>query len=181
MSIIKLEKNSQNDKIVNVIGIIIPVVVAVLIGGVRQKIDLGTWTKVLPHIIALMNSTTALTLILGLIFIKNKNYIAHERMMTTSFLQGGVFLVLYILYHISNESTPSTQMPSPQRGIYLFLLASHIILSIGVVWFVVRAIYYSLSKQFEAHKKVVKIAFPVWLYVSITGVIVYLMISPYYN
>jgi putative membrane protein len=181
MSILKLEKNAKNDKIVNIIGIVIPIVVAILIGGVRHKIDLGAWTKTLPHVIAFMNSTTALTLILGLIFIKSKNYIAHERMMTASFLQGGVFLVLYILYHVSNESTSSALMPSPQRGIYLFLLASHIILSIGVVWFVVRAMYYSLSGQFDAHKKVVKIAFPVWLYVSVTGVIVYFMISPYYN
>jgi putative membrane protein len=151
-----------------------------LLIGIRTKIDLGAWTKVLPHVIGLLNTTTSLTLIAGYIFIKNKNIKGHRQMMGLSFLQGSVFLVLYILYHISNPST-SFGGEGIIRPIYYFLLVSHIVLSIGVVWFVLRSVYFALSGQIEAHKRIVKFTFPLWLYVSVTGVIVYLMISPYYN
>ncbi|MBC7407897.1 MAG: DUF420 domain-containing protein, partial [Arcicella sp.] len=101
-------------------------------------------------------------------------------MMSLSFIQGSLFLVLYILYHVSNAST-SYGGDGILKSIYYILLISHISLSIGVVWFVLRAVYYALSGQIVAHKKIVKWTFPLWLYVSVTGVIVYLMISPYYN
>ena len=146
--------------------------------GVRQKIDLGAWTKTLPHVIGILNTTTSITLILGFIFIKNKNLAGHRKMMGLSFIQGSLFLILYILYHISNPST-SYGGEGVLRPIYYFFLLSHIILSIGVVWFVLRAMYYALSNQIEAHKKIVKWTFPLWLYVSVTGVILYLMIAPY--
>jgi putative membrane protein len=84
------------------------------------------------------------------------------------------------MYHLSNESTPFGGV-GVVRPIYYFLLISHITLSIGVVWFVLRALYFALSGQIEAHKKVVKWAYPIWLYVSVTGVVVYAMISPYYS
>ena len=100
--------------------------------------------------------------------------------MTSAFILGAVFLVTYILYHISNPSTPYGG-EGIIRYIYYFFLITHIGLSIGVVRFVLLAMHHASNKEFNAHKKVVKIAFPVWLYVSITGVIVYLMISPYYN
>ena len=179
MNSLTLEKNTKNEKLVNVLSIAIPVAVAILI-GIRTKIDLGAWTKVLPHIIGLLNTTTSITLIAGFIFIKNKNIIMHRRMMSLSFIQGSLFLVLYILYHVSNAST-SYGGDGILKSIYYILLISHISLSIGVVWFVLRAVYYALSGQITKHKKIVKWTFPLWLYVSVTGVIVYLMISPYYN
>jgi putative membrane protein len=174
-----VEKNAKNERLLNILSIAIPVAVALLI-GIRTKIDLGTWTKVLPHVIGFLNTTTSLTLIAGFIFIKNKNIKGHRQMMGLSFLQGALFLVLYILYHVSNPST-SYGGEGVLRPIYYFLLISHIILSIGVVWFVLRAVYFALSGQITEHKKIVKWTFPLWLYVSVTGVIVYLMISPYYN
>jgi putative membrane protein len=88
--------------------------------------------------------------------------------------------VLYILYHISNPSTPFGG-EGLIRPIYYTLLISHIGLSIGVVWFVLKAVYFALSNQIDEHKKIVKWTFPLWLYVSVSGVIVYLMISPYYS
>lgn len=179
MNSLTLEKNTKNEKLVNVLSIAIPVAVAILI-GIRTKIDLGAWTKVLPHVIGLLNTTTSITLIAGFIFIKNKNIIMHRRMMSLSFIQGSLFLVLYILYHVSNAST-SYGGDGILKSIYYVLLISHISLSIGVVWFVLRAVYYALSGQIVEHKKIVKWTFPLWLYVSVTGVIVYLMISPYYN
>jgi len=179
MTALALEKNTKNERLLSILSIAIPLAVAILI-GIRTKIDLGAWTKALPHIIGLLNTTTSITLIAGFIFIKNKNITMHRRMMSLSFIQGSLFLVLYILYHVSNAST-SYGGDGILRPIYYVLLISHISLSIGVVWFVLRAVYYALSGQITEHKKIVKWTFPLWLYVSVTGVIVYLMISPYYN
>jgi putative membrane protein len=178
MASFSIEKNAKNDKLVTILSLAIPLAVALLI-GIRQKVDLGTWTKVLPHVIGLLNTTTSITLIAGFIFIKNKDIQKHRQMMMLSFAQGALFLVLYILYHISNPNTPYGG-EGVLRGIYYFFLVSHILLSVGVVWFVLRAVYFALSNQIEAHKKIVKWTFPLWLYVSVTGVIVYLMIAPYY-
>jgi putative membrane protein len=179
MNSLILEKSAKNERLVKILSIAIPVAVALLI-GIRTKIDLGTWTKTLPHVIGFLNTTTSITLILGLIAIRNKNIPRHRQMMGLSFLQGSLFLVLYILYHISNQSTPYGG-EGILRPIYYFLLVSHIVLSIGVVWFVLRAVYFALSGQIVEHKRNVKLTLPLWLYVSITGVIVYLLISPYYN
>lgn len=179
MTSLTLDKSTKNTRLVNILSITIPIAVALLI-GIRTKIDLGTWTKILPHVIGFLNTTTSITLILGYIFIKNKNIKGHRQMMGLSFIQGALFLVLYILYHISNQSTPFGG-DGILRPIYYTLLVSHIVLSIGVVWFVLRAVYYALSGQITEHKRIVKWTFPLWLYVSATGVVVYLMISPYYN
>ena len=179
MTSIIIEKNNKNERLVNALSVVIPVAVAFLI-GIRTKIDLGAWTKVLPHVIGFLNTTTTLTLIAGFIIIRNKNIEMHRRMMTLSFIQGAFFLVLYILYHVSNAST-SYGGEGIFKSIYYVLLVSHIALSVGVVWFVLRAVYYALSGQITKHKRIVKWTFPLWLYVSVTGVVVYLMISPYYK
>ncbi len=173
-----IENKSKYLKIINILAIVIPIVVALLI-GIRQKVDLGAWTKLLPHVIGLINSLTAILLIAGYYFIKQKNIQWHRWSMTFAFVLGAIFLVCYILYHISNESTPFGG-EGIIRPIYYFLLISHIVLSIGVVWFVLRGFYFGYTNQLVAHRKAVKWALPIWLYVSISGIIVYLMISPYY-
>lgn len=178
METLALQKSRKYERLINVLAFVIPVVVAILL-GLRQKVDLGSWTKILPHVNAVINSITAILLIAGFVFVKNKNIIAHRRAMTAAFVLGSLFLVGYVLYHLSNESTPFGG-EGLIRPVYYFLLISHIVLSIVVVWFVLRAIYFAYSNQIAEHKKVVKWAFPIWLYVSITGVIVYLLISPYY-
>lgn len=173
-----MKKSSANDKLINSLSIAIPIAVAILI-GIQTRIPLGDWTKVLPHVIGVLNSTTAISLIIGFIAIKNKHIELHRKSMGAAFAQGAVFLVLYILYHISNPSTPFGGQ-GIIRPIYYFLLISHILLSIGVVRLVLLAIYHALTGEIERHKKIVKWAFPIWLYVSISGVLVYLLISPYY-
>ena len=178
METLLLDKSPKYNRFINVVAIAIPLVVAVLL-GIRQKVDLGEWTKILPHVNAVINTLTALLLVVGLYFIKQKNIAAHRRVMTAAFGMGSVFLVSYVLYHLSNESI-AFGGNGLIRPIYYFLLISHIILSIVVVWFVLRAIYFAYSNQIAEHKKAVKWAFPIWLYVSVTGVIVYLLISPYY-
>lgn len=165
--------------LIQVLSIAVPLAVAVLL-GIRQKVDLGIWTKTLPHVIAVINSLTALLLVMGFVFIRQKNVALHRLSMLGAFSLGFIFLICYILYHLSNQST-SFGGVGAVRYVYFFVLISHIVLSIVVVRFVLLAVYFALSKQFDRHRKVVHWAFPIWFYVSVTGVVAYLMISPYYK
>ena len=165
-------------RIISVLSIVVPVAIAVML-GIRQKIDLGSWTDYLPHVNCVINSITSVLLLMGLYFIRRKDVVAHRRTMLTAFTFGAVFLVTYILYHLTHESTPFGGQ-GWVRPVYYFLLVSHIVLSIVVVSFVLRAVYFALSGQISRHKKTVKYTFPIWLYVSITGVVVYFLIRPYY-
>lgn len=171
-------KEQKANRIINILSLAIPIAVAVLL-GIRQKVDLGNWTTYLPHINGVLNSITSVLLLTGFYFIKQKNVEAHKRTMLMAFMLGSLFLLSYVLYHLTNESTAYGGQ-GWVRPVYYFLLVSHIVLSIVVVWFVLRAVYFALSGQIIRHKQTVKYAFPIWLYVSITGVIVYLMIKPYY-
>lgn len=171
------EKGSMT--LINTLSVVIPVVVAVLL-GIRTKLDLGDWTKTLPHINAVINSLTAVFLLVGLWFIKQKDIQKHRYMMTASFTLGSLFLVFYVIYHLTNNST-SFGGEGGIRYFYYFILISHILMSLVVLPFVLRAMFFAVTEQFERHRKVTKIAFPIWLYVSVTGVIAYLMISPYYQ
>jgi putative membrane protein len=163
---------------INILSVIIPLVVAVLL-GIRTKPDLGVWTKVLPHLNAAINSSTAILLLLGWYFIRNKNQTAHRRVMTLAFMLGGLFLVFYVIYHLTNPST-SFGGEGVIRYVYYFVLISHIVLSLVVLPLVLRAFYFAWVRDFVRHKRLVKFAYPIWLYVSVTGVLAYLMISPYY-
>ena len=166
-------------KIITIVSVIIPLAVAVLL-FMPSKIELfGDWTYKLPHFNAVINSLTALFLVISFYMIKyKKNVSMHQLFNTMAFILGGIFLVSYIIYHSSVESP---RYIGDSTGIYYFFLISHILLSIVVVPFVLFAFYYSLSDQIKKHKKVVKYTFPIWLYVSVSGVIVYLMISPFYK
>ena len=171
--------NNNLVKLITVVSVLIPIAVAILL-FMPSKIDLfGDWTYKLPHFNAIINSLTSLFLILSFYMIKyKKNIKAHQNLNTASFILGSIFLVSYIIYHSSVESTP---YQGDQRVIYFSFLISHILLSIVVVPFVLFAFYYALTKQIDKHKKVVKYTFPIWLYVSVSGVIVYFMISPFYT
>jgi putative membrane protein len=148
--------------------------VAVLL-ALPNKLDLGQWTKTLPHIIGLVNTLTTLALLAGLYFIKQNKIDSHRKAMLTAFLFGGVFLVCYVLYHLTNPAN-NFRGEGIVRYIYLIILFSHILLSLIVLPLVLRALFYALTKQFDKHRKIVKFAYPIWLYVSTTGVIVYLML-----
>lgn len=173
------EKEKRYYTLIRVLSVAIPLAVALLL-GIRQKVDLGDWTKPLPHFNAVLNTTTAVVLVTGLFAILKGNVSLHRLCMTIAFSLGSLFLVSYVLYHLSNESTKFGGEGAIRYG-YFFVLISHIVLSIVVVPFVLLALYYALSGQFERHKKTVRWAFPIWLYVSVTGVLAYLMISPYYK
>ena len=170
--------NKKYDGLIKVLAIAVPLLVAILF-GIPTKLNLGSWTKSLPHINALLNSLTALCLVIGYLFIKNKNIKLHRLTMLFAFVMGSVFLVFYVLYHISNKATSFGEVGTI-KVVYYILLISHVILAAVVVPFVLYAVYFALSGQIDRHKKIVKWTLPIWLYVSITGVIVYFMISPYY-
>jgi putative membrane protein len=165
--------------LVNVLSIAVPIVVAILL-GLRTKLDLGTWTKILPHVIGGINTLTSLLLIVGFVAQRAKKISLHRFVMTTAFALGAVFLVCYVTYHLTN---PSTKFGGTGliRILYYSVLISHILLSLVVLPLVLRAFLFAATNQISRHRAIAKYAFPIWLYVSVTGVIAYLMISPYYG
>lgn len=171
---------SKFNKLIIIVSILIPVVVAILF-SVKLK-DYGINVEplsFLPPIYATINGLTALLLIFGVIAIKNGNRKLHERLMKTAIVFSVVFLVMYVAYHMTSDSTPYGG-EGTIRTIYFIILISHILLSILVIPLVLVTYVKALAERFDKHKKIAKITFPIWLYVAVTGVVVYLMISPYY-
>lgn len=176
------------------VSVLIPVVVGILF-SVKLK-DFGIVVEplsFLPPIYASINGFTALLLIMGIMAIKNGNRKVHERFMTTAIACSVAFLVMYVAYHMTADSTVYGDIDGNKildetekvnagslRLVYIFILLSHIILSITIIPLVLITYVRALAARFDRHKKIAKITFPLWLYVAVTGVVVYLMISPYY-
>lgn len=173
-----VEPRKKSMWLINTLSVVVPLAVAVLL-ALPAKPDLGEWTKSLPHLIGGINSLTTLVLILGLIFIKQNKIELHRYTMLTAFGLGGIFLVAYIIYHLTN---PANKFGGTGviRYVYLFTLFSHIGLSLVVLPLVLRAMFFAVTGQFLLHKKIVKYAYPIWLYVSATGVAVYLLLYWFY-
>lgn len=178
-----MEDNSLEQKLskyIVIISIVIPVVVAILF-SVKLK-DFGYDIKplsFLPPIYATINGITAAVLVAAVIAIKNGKRKLHERLMTTAIALSVAFLVMYVAYHMTSDSTKFGG-EGAVRYVYFFILITHIILSIVIIPLVLVTYVRALASKFDKHKKIAKITFPIWLYVAVTGVIVYLMISPYY-
>ena len=167
-------------KFIIVVSILIPVVVAILF-SVKLK-DFGIQVEpfsFLPPIYATINGITAIVLLFAVKAIKNGNRKLHEKLMTTAIALSVLFLVMYVAYHMTADSTKFGG-EGTIRYVYYFLLISHILLSISVIPLVLITYVRALAERFDRHKKIAKITFPIWLYVAVTGVIVYLMIAPYY-
>ncbi|MDD2673518.1 MAG: DUF420 domain-containing protein [Flavobacterium sp.] len=187
-----LEK--KMNKFIIAVSIIIPVAVAILF-GVKLK-DLGynvAPLSFLPPIYATTNGITAILLIAAVIAIKNGKRKLHERLMTGAIALSVAFLVMYVAYHMTSVSAvfgdanhnlileDSEKLNIGfMRMFYLVILITHIILSIAIIPMVLITYVRALAQNFDKHKKIAKITFPIWLYVAVTGVVVYLMISPYY-
>ena len=179
-----MENNQISEKKYNIwitiLSIIIKVAVAILF-KIKLK-DFGYNVQplsFLPAIYATINGITAILLISALIAIKNGKRKTHEYLMKTAIGLSVLFLVLYVAYHMTTDSTKYGG-EGIMRTVYFVILISHIGLSIIVIPLVLTTYVKALSQQFDKHKKIARITFPIWLYVAITGVIVYLMISPYY-
>jgi putative membrane protein len=159
-----------------ILSIAIPVAVAALfsirIPGVER---LGF----LPPIYATINGITAVLLVAAIIQIKRGNRKTHEQLIKTCIVLSVLFLGMYVTYHMTSDSTPYGG-EGILRYFYYVILISHIILSIIVIPFVLITYVRAISGDFNKHKKIARYTFPLWLYVAVTGVVVYLMISPYY-
>ena len=173
------EEKKYNKWIV-LLAVVIPVVVAILS---RLKVqDFGIEVEplsFLPPIYATINGLTAIVLVLAVIAIKKKNRKLHERLMKLAITLSVAFLVMYVAYHMTSDSTKFGG-EGAVKYFYYFILLTHIVLSIIIIPFVLITYVRAITHNFERHKKIAKITFPLWLYVAITGVVVYIMISPYY-
>lgn len=171
---------SKYKKWIIVLSIIIPIIVAIL-SRVKLK-DFGFNVEplnFLPPIYATINGITAVLLIAAVIAIKNGKRKLHENVMKTAIACSVAFLGMYVAYHMTADSAEFGG-EGIIRPIYYFILITHIVLSIIIIPVVLITYVRALDQQFEKHKKIARITFPLWLYVATTGVIVYLMIAPYY-
>jgi putative membrane protein len=187
-----LEK--KYNKLIIAVSIIIPLAVGILF--VIKLKDLGINVEplsFLPPIYATTNGLTAIALVLGVIAIKNGKQKLHERLMTLAIALSLAFLVMYVAYHMTADSTKFGDLNhdgivdaiekakvGALRYLYVFILLTHIVLSVVIIPFVLVTYVRALAQRFDKHRKIARITFPLWLYVAVTGVIVYLMISPYY-
>ena len=174
MTVDKTKEKKYNKWIV-VLSIAIPLVVAALF-GVKIDVEVPVF---LPPIYATINAFTALVLVIAFWAITNKKQNLHKRLMQLAISLSVVFLVMYVAYHMTSESTKFGGQGAI-KYIYYIILISHIILSIAVIPFVLITYVRAITNNFERHKKIARITFPLWLYVAISGVVVFIMISPYY-
>ncbi len=159
-----------------ILSITIPVVVAILFLIKIPNIKPLTF---LPPVYAFINAITAVFLSIAYIAIKRKKIILHERLMKISIGLSVIFLIMYVAYHMTSDPTPYGG-EGIVRSVYYFILISHVLLSIGIIPLVLVTYVRAISKLFADHKKIARYTFPIWMYIAVTGVIVYLMISPYY-
>ena len=185
-----MESNNKNiRKWIIALSIVIPLAVAILFGVKIPGVDLSF----LPSIYAPINGATAILLVVALIAIKKGNKSLHENIIKTCMGLSIMFLLLYVAYHMTSDTTTFGDVNgdgkrSPEElanvgstlYIYFFILASHILLSIIIIPFVLFTYLHAWEGNFEKHKKLARIAWPMWFYVAVTGVVVYFMISPYY-
>jgi len=195
---IKIADTAPNERfyllLIGVLSVAIPVVVAVLL-YLPQTGKLGDLNvSFLPHLNAVLNSATALCLIMGYYMMKQKQYHVHRAMMLAAVALSSMFLISYVLYHFQAPSTrfgdtdgngilsdAEKLVAGSLRMVYFGLLILHIFFAAIIVPFVLTSIYFGITKQFEKHKKVSRFTFPMWLFVAVSGVVVYFMISPYYH
>ncbi len=180
MSKANIDKEKKYNKWIVALAVIIPLSVAVLSRMKLQDfgIDVAPLTF-LPPIYASINGLTALILVMAVVAIKNKNRKLHEGLMKFAITLSVAFLLMYIGYHMTTDST-TFGGEGVIKYIYYFILITHILLSIIIIPFVLITYVRAITNNIERHKKIAKITFPIWLYVAITGVVVYFMISPYY-
>ena len=170
-----MENHEPYRKLIIVLSIAIPLIVAILF---RVQIP-GYDFSYLPPIYASINGLTAVLLVVSYRSIRQGNRSLHERINKLCIGLSGAFLIMYDLYHMTSAPTPYGGQGA-LRMVYYIILISHIVLSVAVVPMILLTFSRALAGNFERHRRLAKFTFPVWLYVAVTGVLVYLMISPYY-
>ncbi len=168
-------ETKKYNKWIVVLSVAIPLVVAILF-GVKIDVELPVF---LPPIYASINALTSVLLVVAVWAVKQNKLILHEKLMKTAIVFSVLFLLLYVLYHMTSDSTKFGG-EGTIKLVYFIVLISHIVLSIVVIPFVLITFVRAITNNIELHKKIARFTFPLWLYVAISGVVVYLMISPYY-
>ncbi|QCR21027.1 DUF420 domain-containing protein [Pontibacter sp. SGAir0037] len=184
MNTVKANKvEAKKDKtflvIIAVLSVVIPIVVALLFFMPKARnhdIDVTN----LPGFHAILNSLTAVALVIGYYNIKRRNTRAHRNAMIVAFSLSSVFLVSYVTYHFLGERTVYGG-EGLLKGFYYFVLLTHIVLAIVIVPLVLLSMYFGITEQHARHRRISRWTFPLWLYVAVTGVLVYVLISPYYS
>jgi putative membrane protein len=163
-----------------ILSIAIPLVVVLLFSVNLKKMGFNVEPLTfLPPIYASINGLTAVLLVLAVVAIKNGKRKLHENLMKSAIACSIAFLGMYVAYHMTSDSTKFGG-EGVIKYVYYFILFTHIVLSVIIIPMVLVTYVRALSQLFDQHKKIAKITFPIWLYVAVTGVIVYLMIAPYY-
>lgn len=189
------EQNLQLAKKLNIAAWVVSAVVLALVVAMRKiSLNLGVDFTFLPPLYSTLNALTAVFLLLALYQIKQKNIVNHQRLMNVAVILSALFLLCYVLYHIT---TPETKFGDvnhdgivddaelaglgSMRTIYLILLISHIVLAAVILPFILFTYIRAYTNQIVKHRKMAKWVFPLWLYVAVTGPVLYLMLKPYYG
>jgi putative membrane protein len=173
----------KNDKLARILILTVSAVVflaVMVLKNLKLEFDPGFNVHIFATVNAVINSIVSVLLLAALIAVKNKNYRTHRALMISSLLLSVVFLVSYIAHHLLSGNT-AFGGTGTIRYIYFFILITHIFLAAVILPFILFTAYRGLVAEFPAHKKLARITWPIWFYVSVTGVVVYLMISPYYT
>ncbi|MAN27411.1 MULTISPECIES: DUF420 domain-containing protein [Mesonia] len=165
--------------VIIILSVLVPLIVLVLMNLPERYNFLGVKVGMFPLFHAIINGLTSVLLMLGFFFIRAGKMKAHRNVMISAFVLSCIFLVSYVISKISNDPIPFGGTGF-LRPIYFFILITHIVLSAIIVPLVLFTMYRGLTKQYEKHRKIARWTFPIWLYVSITGVLVYLFMIPYY-
>lgn len=175
-----LNKNDSRAKLLIISVSIVIFFAVVLLKYIHIEVDLGFDVHLFATINAVVNACVAVTLVLALVAVRQKKFVMHKNLMLTAILLSVIFLLFYIAHHAlaGNTVYPAD---APWRSFYLFILATHIILAAVILPFILFTAYRGLISEYANHKKLARITWPIWFYVAVTGVLVYVMISPYYS
>ena len=172
-------KDSFYKRLIYIISVVVFLLVLFLSRLPKQEV-IQSWVSFLPKMNAFLNGGTTILLLFSLYFIRRKNIAMHLKLNITACALLTVFLLSYVTFHSFGVET-KFPVDNPMRRVYLTILISHIILAAVVLPLVLLSLYRGLTNQVSSHKKITRWSYPIWLYVTITGVVVYLMISPYYQ
>ena len=174
------KRNDKKAKTVIIFVSALVFVAVIILSRVKLNADMGFDVHIFAKINAAINSVVTVLLLAGLIAVKNKKYILHKRIMFSAIYLSCLFLISYICHHLFSVETKFGGQGTI-RYIYFFILGTHILLAAIILPFILFTAYRSLIGEYAKHKKIARITWPIWLYVAITGVLVYFLISPYYS
>lgn len=174
----------KNDKLAKALIYTVSVVVFLVVVSLRYlkftDVNLGFDVHVLAKANALINGTVSVLLVAALVAVKSKNFELHRKFMKSAIILSVVFLVTYIGHHMFAGETEFPK-DNAMRPLYLIILSTHIVLAAVILPFILLTAYRALIAEFSVHKKMARYTWPIWFYVAVTGVVVYFMISPYYQ